>query len=85
MQKVHQKKKNVEFILCWPTSPGHGAYAAVWLIYPEIFYCRTWIIPKQQVSMENNKWDDLIQAPILSLRDQCGKRCGNIVIARGDT
>lgn len=31
-QKVYRNV--IEFVLCWPASPGHGAYPEVWLIYP---------------------------------------------------
>lgn len=35
-KKNYQRKheKNVEFILCWPNTPGHNASFIVWLIYP---------------------------------------------------
>lgn len=33
-QNKQHTQKTVEFALCWPTAPGHGAFPGVWLTYP---------------------------------------------------
>lgn len=33
--------KHGVYVLCWSTTPEHGAYPGVWLIYPESLHQRT--------------------------------------------
>lgn len=42
-QKVY--KITVEFVLCWPASPGHQTCPEVWLKYPVRFHWKTPILP----------------------------------------
>lgn len=38
-------KSTIEFILFWPTTPGHGVCPEVWLIYPVILHWSKLIFP----------------------------------------
>lgn len=68
-QEAHQK---LEFVLCWPTSPGRGAWPGVGLVYTVTLPWRKLIPLCQQVWMTNGllirggtvftspSWDTLI-------------------------
>lgn len=49
-QKAHQ---NMEFVLCWLTSPGHRVCPGVWLMDTVTLPWRKLISLCQQVSMTN--------------------------------
>ena len=44
----------MEFILCWPTIPGHGAHPGVWFIYPLTPAVENWFFLCQQGSIANS-------------------------------
>lgn len=45
--KSKQTEESIEFILCWPPTPGHGACFTVWLIHPVTVHWRklTLVLP----------------------------------------
>lgn len=37
-KKITQAKQNMEFVLCWSTTHGYGAWPVMWLTYPVTFH-----------------------------------------------
>lgn len=44
-KKCQHNKKNVESILCWPTSPSHEDCPGLWLVHPLTLHWRKLICP----------------------------------------
>lgn len=36
-------KNNIVFVLCWPSTSGHGAFPNEWFVYPVRLHQRKWI------------------------------------------